>query len=113
MNHNGNPQLGPATALLQLLQEHPELPAADWRITRDGHLSGTVDAFAEHDVRPVIAAYARVLGGCPLETEYLSPHSGGESLSVTLHATWRDVPVTVWASCPVSVLAEAPQVVAA
>lgn len=97
------PQLGPATALVQLLQEHPDLPAAGWSIdsvipTLHGHLhEGGMAA---------LAAYAAVLGGSVRAGhEYVY---GGERLrSHRVAAVWRDVRVEVAVALPVAVEAVA------
>jgi hypothetical protein len=94
---NPNPQIGPSTALVQLLTEHPELAPATWRIDRDGLLSGTVAYNAAFDVRPAMAAYAEALGAKLHEQPVTS--NGEERLTFHVFATWRDVQVNVWASC--------------
>lgn len=91
------PQLGPSTALVQLLSEHPELAPATWRIDRDGLLSGTVAYNAAFDVRPAMEAYADVLGA-ELHEQPVAV-DGVERLTFHVFATWRDVQVNVWASC--------------
>ncbi|WP_108990394.1 hypothetical protein [Streptomyces coelicoflavus] len=91
------PQLGPSTALVQLISEHPELAPATWRIDRDGLLSGTVAYNADFDVRPAMAAYADVLGAVLHETPVA--YEGETHATFHIFAKWRDVQVNVWASC--------------
>ncbi|MFB6787631.1 hypothetical protein ACFCWT_13240 [Streptomyces olivaceus] len=91
------PQLGPSTALVQLLQEYRDLAPATWRIDRDGVLSGTVAFNVDHDVRPAMAAYAEALGATLHEQPVTL--EGEERLTFHVFAMWRDVQVNVWASC--------------
>ena len=61
MKTNSNPQLGPATALVQLLTEHPELPSVSWDIQ-----SGDRPVLHGHVHRGDMGAlrsYAEALGG--------------------------------------------------
>ncbi|MFD9763235.1 hypothetical protein ACFWXI_06785 [[Kitasatospora] papulosa] len=91
------PQLGAASALVQLLAENPDLPLASWSIgefTLHGHIHDA--SFAE------LETYAQVLGGSirphtdfVLRGEQVRPHY--------LHSTWRDVPVEVVVVLPVAV----------
>ncbi|MFD5900965.1 hypothetical protein ACFWHG_05635 [Streptomyces microflavus] len=83
------PQLGAALALVQLLQENPELPVASWSVGEfalHGHLhEGGFGA---------LGRYAGVLGGS------IRPGSDflldGRALrSHRLAAMWRDIPVHV------------------
>ncbi|MDX3398389.1 hypothetical protein [Streptomyces sp. ME01-18h] len=99
------PQLGPSTALVQLLSEHPELAPATWRIDRDGLLSGTVAYNADFDVRPAMAAYADVLGAVLHEQPVT--HQGETHATFHVFATWRDVQVNVWASCAAAAVGSA------
>ncbi|MFP8959995.1 hypothetical protein ACLIYP_05395 [Streptomyces nanhaiensis] len=97
----GNPQLAPATALVQLIQENPELPTATWTIDTElgslhGHLhTGGMEA---------LSAYAAVVGGS------VTPGRGWQLNGVvvrthTLCAVWRDVSVRVAVVLPVSAAA--------
>ncbi|MFE6408209.1 hypothetical protein ACFVOR_14885 [Streptomyces sp. NPDC057837] len=95
-----------ALALTQLLTEHSELAPANWQISRDGGLTGTVAVHADSDeLHTAMRAYAAVLGGTVHEQHFHS-REAGPSLSVSLHATWRDVQVDVWGSCVVPAGAE-------
>lgn len=96
------PQLGAATALVQLLSENPRLPLLDWSIADDAlPLSGTClnDGV---DMGPVITAYAEVLGGTVREIEFTGA-DGARMYSASVFATWRDVPVVVRGICAASV----------
>ncbi|KPL29096.1 hypothetical protein JI76_28685 [Streptomyces anulatus] len=102
MKQNPIPQLGAATALVQLLSENPRLPLLDWSIADDAlPLSGTClnDGV---DMGPVIAAYAEVLGGTVREIEFVSA-DGARMYSASVAATWRDVRVIVRGTCAASV----------
>ncbi|MFF5891216.1 hypothetical protein ACFY72_20895 [Streptomyces globisporus] len=91
-----SPQLGAATALVQLLSENPGLPRATWYVdgvTLHGHLH---DAGFEE-----LGVYADLLGGSIRpEAEYelrgvmVRPHY--------LRATWRDVPVRIVVLVPLA-----------
>src|SRR5690606_38480836 len=99
--------IAPAMALVQLLTEYPQLPAADtWSVGREltGHLHGsTVEAYDR------LYAYARVLGG-KVRRAYDFTSAGTAFRSLRLHAVWRDVPVLLVLIVPVelddAVLAE-------
>ncbi|MGW4040428.1 hypothetical protein ACWEIM_29830 [Streptomyces sp. NPDC004778] len=97
-----SPQLGAATALVQLLSENPNLPFLDWSIA-DGAapLSGSC-LNDDVDMGPVIAAYAEVLGGEVREIEFTGS-SGARMYSASVFTTWRDVRVVVRGVCAASV----------
>lgn len=93
--HNAG-QLSAATALMQLLTEHPELPVASWQIGSivpdlHGSLYGGLESLAE---------YVFVLGG--------KVEAAGESFELrgqrvrrhALRTVWRDVPVEVGVLVP-------------
>ncbi|MEU9760237.1 hypothetical protein AB0D98_10815 [Streptomyces sp. NPDC047987] len=97
MNNKPIPQLGAATALVQLLTENPHLPVLDWSLPEDGGpLTGVVLNPAV-DMRPVIDAYAAVLGGVVRELEFVG--SAGRMYSASLYVTWRDVRIHVKGIC--------------
>lgn len=98
-------QLSAATALVQLLQEHPELPTAGWSIGSiihdlTGHLYGGM---------PELEAYAEVLGGSVQAAPDSYKLRGQEVRRHVLKSVWRDVPVEVAVTLPV---AESAQVAA-
>jgi hypothetical protein len=99
-----DPQFGPFTALAQLRVEHPELPYLDWSVTASGFVHGAWFA-TDEDVRPLIEAYAVVLGGKPVPM----PHSreGRRRQGFVLRAVWRDIHFDLWVSGPASALVEA------
>lgn len=103
MANQPSSQIAPATALGQLLQEHPELPALEWSIPRrHGVLRGVL--YADDHPFEVLRAYAEVLGGAIRPgTE---PGDEFESCGLRrrmhrLRTTWRDVPVVVEATATV------------
>ncbi|MFF7879159.1 hypothetical protein ACFZDM_33600 [Streptomyces californicus] len=96
------PQLGAATALVQLLTENPHLPLVDWSIAEGVLPLSGICLNDGVDMGPVIAAYAEVLGGTVREIEFVS--SGGVRMySASVSATWRDVRVIVRGTCAASV----------
>jgi hypothetical protein len=87
---NFNPQLAPAMALVELLQAHPDLPAASWDIQE-----GDKPVLHGHIHRGDMSAlrlYAEVLGGGirPVRDFELA---GQQVRSHYLTTVWRDVPV--------------------
>ncbi|WP_406143686.1 hypothetical protein [Streptomyces anulatus] len=95
MKQNPIPQLGAATALVQLLSENPQLPAATWSIGEfalHGHLHGGFGA---------LGRYAGVLGGSirPV-ADY--PFDGRMVRTHRLSSVWRDIPVQVDVVLPVA-----------
>ncbi|MER7801191.1 hypothetical protein ABTX71_12755 [Streptomyces parvulus] len=99
------PQLGPATALVQLLTENPTLPALSWRISASEFSADTLHGSAPHteDPRPVAAAWAAALGAEVSKKPFL--YDGDvEYVEFAVVTVWRDVPVQIYTSCPVSLL---------
>ncbi|MGW3192156.1 hypothetical protein ACWDBT_30430 [Streptomyces ardesiacus] len=114
MKTNPISQHGAAVALVQLLEEHPTLPALSWRISNHKHLASTLSGSATHveDPRPVVAAWAEALGVEVTEKPFLY-EDDAEYVEFAVTRVWRDVPVQIYASCPVSLLvAENAQVAA-
>lgn len=96
-------QIAPAVALVQLLQEHPELPPLTWTIQRGGSAELRGDAYAEQHPFEVLRAWADVLGGeiAPDRTDF---ECGGLVRRMhRLSAVWRDVRVVVSAAATVGV----------
>ncbi|GAA2457258.1 hypothetical protein [Streptomyces macrosporus] len=94
------PQLAPATALVQLLSEFPELPRARAWHVEDNELVGylhanTVEEYAALD------AYEAVLGGAVSRMDFES--LDGPHRSVMLVSSWRDVRVCVRLLVPAAV----------
>jgi len=106
MATNSNPQLGAATALVQLLTEYPELRRLDWRVASNGFFAGALagDLLMREDARPIVAAWRVVLGGTVRENAVT--FKGEERCAFHVEARWRDVRVDLHVSCPVSALAE-------
>lgn len=103
MASNPTSQLSAATALTQLLAEHPDLPEATWSIGTvipdlHGHLYGGM---------PDLAAYAEVLGGSVRAAENTYELRGQQVRRHVLRTVWRDVPVEVAVALPVSAAAVA------
>ncbi|MFF4662002.1 hypothetical protein [Streptomyces sp. NPDC001282] len=97
MNNNPIPQLGAATALVQLLTENPHLPLLDWTLPEDGGPLVGVIVNPSVDMRPVVGAYAEVLGGEVRELEFVG--SEGRMYSASLYVTWRDARIQVKGIC--------------
>lgn len=98
------PQYGPFVALAQLRADHPELPPLDWSVTASGFVHGAwFDQ--DEDARPLIDAYAMVLGGVPVEMPYT--REGRPRLGFALKAVWRDIPFDLYVSGPVPAMAGA------
>ncbi|GHI91689.1 hypothetical protein [Streptomyces olivaceus] len=91
-------QLSAATALVELVKEHPELPVATWTIgsiipNLAGHLYGGVED---------LAAYQEVLGGSLRAAVGTYVLRGQEVRRHVLKTVWRDVPVEVAVALPVA-----------
>ncbi|MEV6102673.1 hypothetical protein [Nocardia sp. NPDC051981] len=97
MNNKPIPQLGAATALVQLLAENPHLPLLDWTLPEGGGPLMGVVVNAGVDMRPVVGAYAEVLGGEVRELEFVG--ASGRMYSASLYVTWRDVRIQVKGIC--------------
>lgn len=95
----GNPQIAPLIALGQLLTEHPELPRIDWSVNAHGFF--TAHHSSDEDVRPVVEAYAAVLGGEPEHHEYSL--DGRPRQCFTLRTVWRDVEFDLLVAGPLPV----------
>jgi len=91
-------QLSAATALVQLLTEHPELQAAGWSIDS---VNPTLHGHLHEGGMAALAAYADLLGGAVrFSHEFVY---GGERLrSHRLSTVWRDVRVEVAVALPVA-----------
>jgi hypothetical protein len=104
MAHNPTLQISAATALVQLLTEHPDLSEhLSWSICRT---SPTLIGYVVDGDMSVLADCAGFLGGSiRAGREY---KSGDQLLRQhVLTARWRDVPVEVVVSVPVCTLAAA------
>ncbi|THA50829.1 hypothetical protein [Streptomyces sp. A1136] len=96
MTAHSNPQASAATALSQLLTEHPEVVGLTWSINTLGVLEGEQHAETGHG--QVVDDCAQVLGGTAAHT--VLSRAGDRLGLAQLTTTWRDVPVHVWASYP-------------
>ncbi|MFG3085065.1 hypothetical protein [Streptomyces parvulus] len=92
------PQLGPATALVQLLTEHPELQSAGWSIDS---VNATLHGHLHEGGMAALAAYADVLGGA-VKSGHEYTFQGQRLRSHRLSVVWRDVLVEVAAALPVA-----------
>lgn len=88
-----NRQLTSATALAQLLTDHPELPALDWTINKRGVLTGS--QFGVEDLPSLTEEITGVLGGTSHESWFTSGKDGLPHPVVHVDAVWRDVPVAL------------------
>jgi len=92
-------QLSAATALVQLLMEHPELPEAGWSI---GSIFAELHGFVHTDSMAGLVAYQDVLGG-DVYAANCYEHLGRTVQRHVLNTVWRDVPVEVVVALPVAV----------
>jgi hypothetical protein len=93
-------QLASASALVQLLTEHPTLPAAAWQVDGD-RLVGTLHGETATDYEQLYA-YDRVVGG-RIHGRWDFESLGRSLRSVSLRAVWRDVQVEVRLLVPAAV----------
>ncbi|UOB09142.1 hypothetical protein MQE23_08760 [Streptomyces sp. HP-A2021] len=94
---NNSTQLSAATALTQLLMEHPDLPEAGWSI---GSVMAELRGFVHTDSLAGLLAYQEVLGG-DVHVANCYEHLGRTMRRHVLNAVWRDVPVEVVVALPV------------
>lgn len=100
-----NPQIGAATALVQLLTEFSDLPTLAWRISDHESLADSLHGGgALADPRPVVRVWAEALGGEVAETRFL--YNSEKHVQFAVETVWRDVPVLIRMSCTASVLVE-------
>lgn len=97
---NNSTQISAATALVQLLQEHPELPEAGWSI---GSIYSELHGHVHGAGMEALDAYAEVLGGSVHADEHTYEIPGQRVRAHRLNAVWRDVPVQVVVALPVAV----------
>ncbi|MBX9392211.1 hypothetical protein K4749_01020 [Streptomyces sp. TRM72054] len=97
-------QLSAATALVQLLQEHPNLAAAEWSISS---VIPSLRGFVFGGDMAALAAYADVLGGSIRASKNTHEDQGQRVRSHRLTTVWRDVPVEIVVALPVPVAAVA------
>jgi hypothetical protein len=100
---NNSTQLSAATALVQLLQEHPELHAAEWSF---GSVVPKLCGFLYRGDMAALAAYADVVGGS-VRADATYEDRGVTLRRHVLSAVWRDVSVEIVVSLPVAVEAVA------
>ncbi|WP_033307397.1 hypothetical protein RFN58_07190 [Streptomyces iakyrus] len=90
-------QISAATALVQLLAEHPHLPEASWSI---GSVMAELRGFVHADSLEGLHAYQDVLGG-DVHAANSYEHLGRTMRRHVLDTVWRDVPVEVVVAVPV------------
>ncbi|MGW4648106.1 hypothetical protein [Kitasatospora sp. NPDC004289] len=92
------PQLGPVLVLQALLTEHRELPLLVWHLDTDGLLSAGlnegVDPLTGREIRQLMEAYARALGG-HLSEPFRFTNRGESRVSQRLIVVWRGVEVRI------------------
>lgn len=91
-------QLSAATALVQLLTEHPELQAAGWSIDS---VNPTLHGHLHEGGMAALAAYADLLGGS-VRAGHEFVYGGERLRSHRLSTVWRDVPVEIAVALPVA-----------
>lgn len=96
MKTNHIPQLGAATALVQLLQENPDLPEAGWSI---GSVIAELRGFVHTDSMADLVAYQDVIGG-RVQAATCFQASDGMRRRHILTSVWRDVQVEVVVALP-------------
>lgn len=104
---NSTSQLSAATALVQLIQEHPELHAAEWSF---GSVVPKLHGFLYQGDLASLSAYVDVVGGSVSADDTTYEDRGVTLRRHLLRAVWRDVPVEIVVSLPVA--AESVQVAA-
>jgi len=92
-------QLSAATALVQLLQEHPHLTAAEWSINS---VTGELRGFVYGAGMKALAQYADVLGGSIQADKHTYEDQGRQVRAHRLSSVWRDVRVVVTVALPVA-----------
>lgn len=93
-------QLSAATALVQLLTEHPELSeCVSWSISRVG---AQLVGFIHDGGMPVLAECAQIMGGSIRPDDHTHESGGREVRTHVLTSTWRDVRVQVLLPLPVA-----------
>lgn len=93
-------QLSAATALVQLLTEHPELSEhMTWSISRSGP---TLGGFIHDGDMSVLADCAKFLGGSIRADDSTYVSGEQEMRTHVLASTWRDVRVQVLLPLPVT-----------
>jgi hypothetical protein len=97
-------QLSAATALVQLLTEHPELSEAlSWTVARS---EPALIGYVHDGGMPVLAKCARILGGSVRASDKTYQRGSQVVRQHVLSSLWRDVPVQVLLSLPVAQTAQ-------
>ncbi|MBZ6085867.1 hypothetical protein KVH15_33330 [Streptomyces olivaceus] len=99
MKANTNPQHGAAIALVQLLEEHPDLPVAEWSMTS---VTSELRGFVYRGGMAELALYAEVLGGSITAADRAHEDQGQQVRAHRLSSVWRDVSVLITVVLPVA-----------
>lgn len=99
MKANSTSQHGAALALVQLLEEHPSLPAAEWSMSS---VTSELRGFVYGGGMAELALYAEVLGGSIAAAERTHEDQGKQVRAHRLSSVWRDVPVLIAVVLPVA-----------
>lgn len=92
-------QLSAATALVQLLSEHPELSEhMSWSVSRT---NAVLVGFVHDGGMPLLAECADILGG-DVQSGQAYEGADGRKRQHVLSAVWRDVRVEILLSLPVA-----------
>jgi hypothetical protein len=91
-------QISAATALVQLLTEHPDLPPTEWSLTS---VVPELRGFVYGGDMASLGAFADVVGGS-VRAENTYEYRGETVRRHVLKAVWRDVPVVVVVALPVA-----------
>lgn len=110
LNASSQTPISAATALAQLLTEHPELPLLHWTVAPSGWWSGS--KYNGFDARAAMAAFVAVVGGTPHEMRRPAREGepGEETFATVLNARWRDVDLYLSMGCDAALVAETAQV---
>lgn len=96
MTAHSNSQAHAATALSQLLAEHPDVTGLTWSIDPLGVLRG--ERHAESGDGQIVDEVAKIIGGTAAHVCFT--RDGDRQGLAQLTTVWRGVPVHVWASYP-------------
>lgn len=96
MKAHANPQSSAATALSQLLDEHPKIVGLTWSIDTLGTIHG--EQHAQDGNGRIVDDCAHILGGTAVHSTL---NRDGDCLGLAqLNTVWREVPVEIWGSYP-------------
>lgn len=100
LNASSQTQLSAATALVELLTEHPELSEhTSWSISRS---RAVLCGFIHDGGMSVLDECAQIMGGSIRPDDHTHEHAGQHRRTHVLTSTWRDVSVQVLLPLPVA-----------